>query len=94
MVGFLDQQVDSKCKNLLDSYGEICVKCNCCGRLDRKTMYKCRLKVAKRWLKEDLEKITQPGFQTALQQKNIRTDIRYFKQLINYDERKIKEAKA
>lgn len=57
-------------------------------------MYKCRLKVAKRWLKEDLGKITQPGYQTALQQKNIRTDIRYFKQLINYDERKIREAKS
>ena len=26
-----------------DSYGEICVHCNACGRFDEKTMWKARL---------------------------------------------------
>lgn len=89
----LDQQVDKHCKNLIDSYGEICVKCNCCGGFDKATMYASRLRVAKRHLKEDQAKLTQPLFQSALQQKNICTDIRYFKRQIAYDERKIGEAK-
>lgn len=31
-----DFAVVKDCKNLEDSYGEICVKCNKCGRFDEK----------------------------------------------------------
>jgi hypothetical protein len=89
---YLDQQVARNCWNLYDSYGEICVKCNCCGGFDKKTMYASRLRVVKRWLKEDQAKLSMRGFQSALQQKNIRTDIRRFQWQIHYYERKVKEA--
>ena len=31
-VIFLDYHISKKCVNLLESYGEICVKCGKCGR--------------------------------------------------------------
>ena len=30
----MDYGVADNCKNLMESYGEICVKCNKCGRFD------------------------------------------------------------
>ena len=38
------------CYNLEDSYGMICVRCNCCGRFDTKTMWACRLELTERLL--------------------------------------------
>lgn len=32
---FIDYAVSKNCKNLSESYGEICVKCNKCGRFDK-----------------------------------------------------------
>lgn len=32
---FIDNVVSKNCKNLSESYGEICVKCNKCGRFDK-----------------------------------------------------------
>ena len=92
-VGYIDKGVDKHCKNLIDSWGQICVGCNCCGRLDHDSMYTSRLRVARRLLKEVQAKVNQIGFQTALQQKNIKIDIRYFKRQIAYDERRVREAK-
>jgi hypothetical protein len=91
---YLDQQVDKHCWNLCDSYGEICVKCNCCGGFDKKTMYASRLRVVKRWLKEDKAKLSQPLYQSIIQQKNIRTDLRRFQRQITYYERKVKAVKV
>lgn len=31
---FIDTGVTDNCQNLQQSYGEICVKCNKCGRFD------------------------------------------------------------
>jgi hypothetical protein len=87
---YLDQQVARNCWNLQDSYGEICVKCNCCGGFDKDSMYTSRLRVVRRWLKEDKAKLADPFYQTALQQKNIRIDIRRFQRQIAYYERKVK----
>jgi len=47
MGGFIDFSVREDCVNLMDSYGEICVKCNSCGRFDEKTKYACYLEVLK-----------------------------------------------
>jgi len=95
---FLDQQVDKHCWNLYDSYGEICVKCNCCGLMKPETvygtMYASRLRTVKRWLKEWQPKLTDPGFQTAIQQKNIRLDIRRCQRQITYYECKVKAVKV
>jgi len=32
---FIDIGVAADCKNLKESYGEICVKCNECGRFEK-----------------------------------------------------------
>lgn len=32
---FVDSAVSENCKNLSESYGEICVKCNKCGRFGK-----------------------------------------------------------
>lgn len=43
MSGFMCHSVTENCKNIIDSYGEICVGCNCCGRIDKATMQDCRI---------------------------------------------------
>ncbi len=88
-VGYLDRQVDKHCWNLYDSYGEICVKCNCCGGFDKDSMYTSRLRVVRRWLKELYPKKTDPDFQTALQQKNSRIDIRRCQRQLHYYEHRV-----
>ena len=59
------------CWNPIDSYGMICVKCNCCGRFDKSTMHEARLDTCIRHLKEDVEKLNHPDFRSNLQQRNI-----------------------
>jgi hypothetical protein len=58
------------------------------------TKYASRLRTVKRWLKELYPKKTDPDFQTALQQKNIRLDIRRCQRQIRYYERKVKAVKV
>ena len=89
---FLDQGVAKNCWNLIDSYGMICVKCNCCGGFDADSKDTSRLRVLRRWLQEWQQKRTDPGFQTELQQKNIRADIRRCQRQIRYYERKAVKA--
>lgn len=48
MTGNVCCSVTKDCYNFYDSYGEICVWCNCCGRVDKKTMYRARLELMKR----------------------------------------------
>ena len=38
MSGFICSSASKNCENLIDSYGEICVGCNCCGRIDKNTV--------------------------------------------------------
>ena len=45
---FLDVSITKDCKNLLDSYGEICLRCNACGRIDPKQQYRNYLEVLHR----------------------------------------------
>ena len=66
------------CKNLYDSFGEICVKCNCCGRIDEKTKDIALYKINVRQLKEIVNKIENKNFQSNLQQGNIARDIEYY----------------
>ena len=49
----IDFSISDDCQNIIESYGEICVKCNCCGRFDEKTKYESRVKTYKRQLKEN-----------------------------------------
>ena len=41
MSGFMCMSVLENCKNGMDSYGEICVGCNCCGRINPETAVDC-----------------------------------------------------
>lgn len=79
------------CENLSDSYGEICVGCNCCGRIDKSTMHQCRIETYKRQLDECKQRLTDPEFQTTLQQRNIKINIDCLEQIILRSERAIDE---
>ena len=50
---FMDCAVLDNCQNLEDSYGEICVFCNCCGRVDKATQLESQLLTYKRHLEEE-----------------------------------------
>ena len=58
----IDYAVKPNCYNLTDSYGEICVGCNCCGRFDKKRIYESRLNVDKKWLKYYAEQLTDENW--------------------------------
>lgn len=65
-----------------DSYGEICVHCNACGRFDKSTQKECALKM----YKEELQKQYNfdgwiEGFE-EMQKRNIESNIQYFKKKI------------
>lgn len=69
--------VGKDCRNLEDSYGEICVYCNCCGRFGRRTMYTARIRVYRRFLREEKGKAgDRKHYPSDLQQENIQANIR------------------
>lgn len=62
-----------------DSYGEICVWCNCCGRIDKATMKEAQIK----YFEEQLERLLDfdgwmKGFK-LIQKKNVKADIKFYK---------------
>ncbi len=61
-----------------DSYGEICVRCNACGRFDKSTQKECALEMYKRQLQE------QYNFDGLIevQKRNIESNIQYLKKKI------------
>lgn len=58
-----------------DSYYQICVHCNACGRFDMDTMWQARRKLYIRRLKEHIENMEDEQFYSQLQQSNIAEDI-------------------
>jgi len=80
------------CYNPYDSYGEICVRCNCCGCIDKKTMYQCRIETDKRHLVETAAQLIDENYQTDLQQKNILSSIETFIKQIRKSQKHIKES--
>ena len=72
--------VKDNCKNLMDSYGEICVGCNCCGRINnsKEAVAKANLIVNIRHLKEVAEKLFEEDFDTMMQTLNILSNIKYY----------------
>ena len=73
----VDYGVSKKCVNH-ESYGMICVRCNCCGRFGGDTMWKARYELAIRSLSEEVEKLQSEYFQSNLQQANICSNIFYW----------------
>ena len=75
--------VADDCINLMESYGEICVKCNACGRFDKSTQKQAELDLYKRRLKE-MEKVDEfvEGY-SEIQKKNRKENIEYLKSKIS-----------
>lgn len=88
--------VTKDCYNPYDSYGEICVHCNCCGRFDPKTKLQCQLALNKRMLQEsrDFDGWQDEPKLNELQRKNVASDIEYFSREIRAIEGKIAEQES
>ena len=66
-----DESISENCVNLYDSYGEICVQCNCCGKLNKDTMHECRIQTYKEHLMNTAKDIGNRYYNSESQKKNI-----------------------
>lgn len=53
MTIFIDFAVDENCENMYDSYGMICVHCNCCGRFNKDTAKEAQINMWKERLQSE-----------------------------------------
>lgn len=69
-----------------------CIGCNCCAR-DKKLRYQSRLRVLKEMLQEQYDFNDWAPYPDlkALQERNTKANIRYFKRRIRYYEKKLAE---
>ena len=94
---FMCSRVTDKCYALTWSYGEICVGCNCCGRInkDRKKVLKARLRYHRESIKED--KAFNSWGDTpdiiALQKKNMGLNLAYNNKKIAAIKRRLNDAR-
>lgn len=92
MTAFFDVQAKRKCYALIWSYGEICVGCGCCSK-DPLARAKARLEYHTKNLK-DSENFSywddEPKIR-AIQEKNVATDIRYYKRRVAYYTKRVAE---
>lgn len=72
------QSISKDCQNFYDSFGEICVGCNCCGRLDPNSMWDSRYYLAIIRLQDLVEHLKSEHCQSNLQQTNICSSISYW----------------
>ena len=78
-VTFVDFGVGKDCINP-DSFGEICVKCNACGRFGEEGMWDARYNMYWWNIADELEKHSGEFFRSKLQQENIAKNIIYYGQ--------------
>lgn len=93
-VTHIDFAVNRDCENTYDSYGEICVRCNSCGRFNKETMWKDRLNVYKRHLAEDKNFDGWIEGMEELQRKNKQANVEYLEKLIREAEGHIGEIES
>ena len=88
------QAVKKKCWNLYDSYGEICVHCDCCSS-DPKIRAKARIEVIKEQLNhnEHFDEWSDDPKWKSVQEKNIKSNIKYYKRQIRYYTNRLKQMK-
>ena len=65
-----------------NSYGAICVWCNCCGRVDKKTMKDAQLEYYKELLEEQYNFDGWIEGMEETQKANVKENIEYFKSKI------------
>lgn len=76
-----------KCWNVYETV-YTCIRCGCCAK-DKKARYKNRVRVLKRLLQEQYNFIDwndDPELK-AIQERNIKSNIRYFKKKLRYYEK-------
>jgi hypothetical protein len=82
----------AKCYATIWSYGEICVKCNCCGRFGKgKKMWKARLNFHKQCLEESKKFDNWIEGWEETQRENKIKDIKYHTKKIKQIKIKLKE---
>lgn len=88
----IDAQVSSKCWNLYDSYGEICVHCGCCSK-DPLTRYNARIEVLLRWIEqcETFDGWIADSSLRAIQETNIARDLKAYRRKLRYYKKKLDE---
>ena len=82
MNAFICSGVSKECLNPYDSYGEICVHCNACGRDDVATMYDCQIKLYTDKLEEEKTQLNDSSWD-KFQRKNIESNIEYFVRMLS-----------
>lgn len=87
-----DFEVSDKCWNFNDSYGMICVRCGCCSK-DKAIRYKARIRHLESWLDErkNFNRWAKEEWLRRLQEENIKSDIKYYRQQLRYYKKKLKE---
>ncbi len=65
-----------------NSYGAICIWCNCCGRIDKKTMKAAQLEYYKECLEEQYNFDGWIEGMKETQKANVKENIEYFKKKI------------
>ena len=95
MIAFIDEQVRENCWNLYDSYGEICVHCGCCAK-DKAERYRARIACVERWLDDRLnfDLWDDDPKLRAIQEKNVREDIRHHRRMLRYYKKRLAEVEA
>ena len=85
MIGHIDRPTAKQCWNLIDSYGEICVHCGCCSP-DKRKRYASRIAVLERWIdeKEHFDRWDDDPEMKALQERNIRSNLKHFRRMLRY----------
>ena len=90
---FISMSAMSECINP-DSFGEICVCCNACGRFDKNTQKECALNLYKKLLKEEYEFNGWIEGMEEVQKKNIEVNIEYYKKKIAEIESEVEESEV
>lgn len=83
---YIDFAIKKNCWNLYEAI-YTCIGCGCCSK-DKKLRYQNRVRVLKRQLKENYDFndwIDDPELK-AIQERNVKADIRYFKKKLRYYE--------
>ena len=88
MIGHIDIQVTERCWNLIDSYGMMCIGCGCCSK-DKHKRYASRIRTLERWIsdQENFELWDDDPDGRALQERNIKANLRHFKRQLRYYKR-------
>ena len=97
MKSFVDVSVSKKCYAVMWSYGEICVGCNCCGRIEKGLkMWEARLNYHKEELERNLN-FNQWAYDypelMRVQKENMKQNISYEKSRIRYCKKAINRIK-